>query len=154
MTKYLLIALFIAGLAIAGLTRLWLDARDDLAVKEVELVMQRAETEKAITEIRSIKAQHIVQNQVAALHLDKQRILNDGFRRKIKKIENSAETSKAAAVKEPARYGRIATYTDRRMYREICRASGGSPTDCKISIPKPAKAPKRPPKPANVGNND
>ena len=155
MTKYLLIALFVAGLAIAGLTRLWLDARDSLAIKEVEIVMQRSETEKAITEIKSIKAQHIVQNQVAALHLDKQRILSDGFRKKIKKLEDTAETSKAAAIKEPARYGRIATYTDRRLFREVCRASGGSTKTCRIaSVPKIAKTAKRPSKQSNLENND
>ena len=154
MTKYLLIALFIAGLAIAGLTRVWLDARDDLAVKEVELAMQRSETEKAIAEIRNIKAQHIVQNQVAALHLDNQRIISDGYRKRVSDLQATAKTSKAAAIKDPERYGRIATYTDRRMYREVCRTSGGSKADCKISVPKSTKAPKRPPSAANVGNND
>ena len=153
-TKYFLIAIAILTVSLSVMTKLWLNTRDDLTVMQVELVLQKKQTEIAIADIKHIKALHQAQNETASLLLNNQRILANEYRKRIQDIQRTVSTNKAAAIKEPARFGRIATYTDRRVSRDVCRASGGSQADCKIDIPKSTNPPKRPPTAVNMEDND
>jgi len=154
MTKFLLIAIAVLTLLLSISGYLLKQSYEEVGELKIKVEIQRAETEKAIAEINSIKEQHKLQLQLSATHLENERKDNARFTKQIRELQNTASTSKAAAIKEPERYGAVATYSDRRGMRGACRASGGSPKTCAITIPKSAKAKSRPAVQPNVQDND
>lgn len=134
--KYLAGAILLLGLALYGMTQLWLGARDDLAGLKVQYTAQQKETEKANQHIKDLNALHDLQRTRYA-DLEKERG-KDAIRlqEEIRRINKVRETSEKAALKHPERFGNIATYNLRRGMRDVCRSGGGTPETCKIEIPK------------------
>lgn len=154
MTKYFLMIIFVMGVLLAGSGYLLKESYEKNGKLSIALEHQKAETVKAIQEIENIKAQHALQIDLMNAHLSKEREDNARYAKQIRSLQQTAKTSKAAALKEPERYGRIATYSGRRGMRNVCRASGGSPKTCKIKIPKSAKTVSSPALQPNPENND
>jgi len=154
MSKYLLITIAVLMLLLTGSGYLLKKSYEEIGELSIALEHQKAETVKAIQEIENIKAQHALQIDLMNAHLNKEREDNVRYSKQIRTLEQTAKTSKAAALKEPERYGRISTYTNRRGMRNVCRISGGSPETCEIKIPKSAKTISSPTLQPNPENND
>ena len=140
LTKILLgaIAVLVLGLIVSG--TLLKTAWKDVARLEQLYSAQQAETAKAIAQIADIKLQH--QQQIHAMdnHLkDRQRDIT-ALKRKTQVIRQSQDKVEKALKREPVRTRRVLNYLYSRRMREVCRSSGGSVRDCKITIPKSSNA--------------
>jgi len=137
MTKYLFIGIAVLTLALGIVTRLYLWKVEEFGALEVQYEHQRQETVKAIALYDDALAQHKMQlDNYHMLNIERQ---NDEiqYKKELARIRGLLESTMAAALKEPKRFGRIATYNFRRSLRNVCRSGGGSADDCKIAIPKP-----------------
>lgn len=138
MTKYLLIAIGVLSLLLAISGTLLKEAWEENAKIERQLEYQAEETRKANKEIENLKVLHAEQ-------ITKQRMLAEEnqrdaveLRQRLKAVQELRSTTGRAALEEPERFGRIATFRLRRGLRDVCRSSGGTQADCKIEIPKPS----------------
>lgn len=138
MGKYLLIAIAVLSLALGGVTKLYLWKVEELGALEVQYEHQRGETAKAIAQIEGLKATHLEQIAKFDLLQEWKGQDNARYQKDLRRLQDQRKTTQEAAQKYPKRFGRIATFNLRRSLREFCRAGGGSATDCKIEIPKPA----------------
>lgn len=140
MTSYLLIALAVAGALLVGSGVVIKDAWEDNAQLEQRLIDQRRETEQANALITDLKVQNALHNQeLSQLETARAQERID-HAKQIQKIRQQLESSTRAALEEPARFGRIATYNLRRLMRSVCRSGGGTADDCRIEIPEPVAA--------------
>jgi len=103
---------------------------------EIALTIQAAETEKAIAQIENLQTQHVL--QIENYDLINKELQEDvvQHQQEVVRIRGLLESSQAAALREPERFGRIATFNLRRGLRGICRAGGGNKNDCEIEIPE------------------
>tara|TARA_R110002110_G_scaffold30634_3_gene108386 strand:+ start:206 stop:646 length:441 start_codon:yes stop_codon:yes gene_type:complete len=129
----------IAGLAMAVLGLGWglKTSLEKNAVLESKYEAQQAETQKAINQINALKIDHATQIARSTEYFNQAREKNTALKKEIINVRNTSDSLKAALLREPTRTGRVTTILDARSLREICRASGGTKTDCKISLPKP-----------------
>jgi hypothetical protein len=137
-TKYLFIAIFFLTLALAGLGKLYLWKVEELGALNVQYEHQRGETAKAIAQYEGAVALHEMQIEKYTLLNEERQKDEIRYQRDVARITGLLESTQAAALKEPERFGRIATYNFRRGLRQVCRSGGGSRDDCAIDIPKPA----------------
>ena len=128
----------IAGLAMAVLAIGWAlkTSLEKNAVLESKYEAQQAETQKAINQINALKIDHATQVARSTEYFKQASEKNTALKKEIKNVRNTSDSLKAALLREPTRTGRVTTILDARSLREICRASGGTKTDCKISLPK------------------
>ena len=139
-TVILGILLVIALSALAGSGAMLKSAWQDVAEAEAKYAQQQTETRKVITQLSEMKLEH--QRQMHAMDnqlKDRNREML-ALRKQSNAIRNTSNTLQKALEKEPVRAGRATTYLWARGLRDTCRASGGSPSDCKIYIPKSPKA--------------
>ena len=146
-TVILGILLVIALAALAASGALLKSAWQDVAELEAKYAQQQAETQKAIQQISDMKMEH--QRQMHAMDnqlKDRNREMAT-LRKQSNAIRSTSTTLQKALAENPVRAGRATTYLWARGLRDICRAGGGSPSDCKIHLPKSPKAkPRNPPK--------
>ena len=152
MTQYLAIALFMVTAALGIVGKLYTDKVEEFGALEVSYAQQQGEVEKAKVEIENLKVIHSVQIEKFDL-LQTERLKDEvRYQQDIRRINKLRSSSAAAALKEPERFSRIATFNLRRGMRDVCRRGGGSPSDCKIEIPEPADATPNPAsEPVNEG---
>lgn len=153
-TKALGITLVMLGIAFSIVTKLYIDKVEEFGKLEVSYEVQRGETEKALAQIEGLKLQHTAQLEKFDLIQTERKKDEVRYAKDIKRINKMRSTSEAAALKEPERFGVIATYRLRRSLRGICSDSGGSRDDCKIEIPKSTKTKSSPALKSNTNNND
>ena len=115
------------------------------AVLESKYEAQQAETKKAIKQINALKIDHAGQIARSTEYFKQAREKNTALKKEINNVRNTSDSLKAALLREPTRSGRVTTILDSRSLREVCRASGGTKTDCKISLPKPPASKPRDP---------
>jgi TolA-binding protein len=133
------ILLMVALAALAGSGALLKSAWQDVAELKEKYSLQRAETQKAIKQISNLKLEH--QKQIHAMDnqlKDNNRQMVE-LRKQSNAIRNTSTSLQKALEEQPVRAGRITSYLYARGMREICRASSGTSTDCKISLPKSPK---------------
>ena len=138
-TVILGILLVIALSALAASGAMLKSAWQDVAEAEAKYAQQQAETQKAIKQITDMKIEH--QKQIHAMDnqlKDNNRQMVE-LRKQSNAIRNTSTNLQKALEEQPVRAGRITTYLFARGMREICRASSGTSTDCKIKLPKSAK---------------
>ena len=134
------ILLVVALAALAASGALLKAAWQDVAELEAKYAQQRAETQKTIDQMNTLKLEH--QKQIHAMDnqlKDRNREMV-ALRKQSNAIRSTSSSLQKALQREPVRAGRAATYLYLRGMRDICRAGGGTAADCKISIPKSAPA--------------
>ena len=134
------ILLVVALAALAASGALLKSAWQDVAELKAKYAQQQAETQKAIQQISDLKLEH--QQQIHAMDnqlKDRNREMV-ALRKQSNAIRSTTDRLQKALEKEPVRAGRAATYLYLRGMRDICRAGGGSPADCKIKLSKPPTA--------------
>ncbi len=134
----IVVAVLLAALAATG--ALLKNAYEDIGRVEALYDAQRDETKKAIAQTTALRVQHAVQiERYTVLQKDR---ADDVMRyqKDLRRVEALRKTTERAALKHPEKFGRVATIRFRRGLRDVCRSGGGSPADCKISVPKPSKA--------------
>lgn len=140
LTKILLgvMAALAFGLIVTGtmLKAAW----QDVSELETKYDQQRSETQKVIADLNNVKLEHMRQITEAAAVARARSRDNAQLRRQTQDLRQTQDSLSAALEREPARTERVANYLFARGMRDVCRASGGSQADCKISLPKPAKA--------------
>lgn len=148
MSQYLLIAIAVLVALLAATGALLKSSWETNAQLELQYAAQQAETQKAIQQINDIKLEH--QNQIHAMdnQLEDIRRAKTELTKNNKRIQATTSTLEKALKREPIRAGRAATYLNARGLRDLCRASGGTAADCKISLPKPPAA-----KPSNPASS-
>jgi len=139
-TVILGILLVIALSALAASGAMLKSAWQDVAEAEAKYAQQQAETQKAIKQITDMKLAHQRQMHEMDNQLKDNNRQMVELRKQSNAIRNTSNTLQKALEKEPVRAGRVTTYLWARGLRDTCRASGGSPSDCKIYIPKSPKA--------------
>ena len=140
MIKVLTVAVAVLLAALAGTGALLKNAYEDTGRVEALYDAQREETKRAVAQTTVLRVQHAVQaERYTALQRDR---ADDSIRyqRDLRRVESLRKTTERAALKHPEKFGRVATIRFRRGLRDVCRAGGGSPAACKISVPKPPKA--------------
>ncbi len=134
------ILLAIALAALTGAGALLKSSWEQNAKLEIQYINQQAETQKAISDLNSVKLLHLEQiTEMSAELKERQRDVTD-LRKQSQTIRGSSNRLEQALKREPVRAGRVTTILNARGLRDICRASGGTAADCKISLLKPAKA--------------
>ena len=147
-----MITIVLLGLALAGVGKLYLWKVEELGALNVQYEQQRGETAKAIAQYNGAVAAHEIQIEKYNL-LTAERLADDTqYRKEIARIQALADSTQRAALKEPERFGRIATFNLRRSMRAVCRSGGGSASICKIDIPK--SAPSNPSNTVQPDNQD
>ena len=140
------ILLVVALAALAASGALLKAAWQDVAELEAKYAQQRAETQKTIDQMNTMKLEH--QKQIHAMDnqlKDRNREMV-ALRKQSNAIRSTSSSLQKALEREPVRAGRAATYLYLRGMREICRNGGGTAADCKIKLPKAPKAkPNNPP---------
>jgi len=142
----LVIALGIAGTLLRS-------AWQDVAELKVLYASQQAETQKVINDLNSVKLEHMRQITEATAQLKERQRDVTALRKQTQTIRNTTSSLEAALKREPERAGRAVTYLNARGLREICRASGGTAADCKISLPKSTTARPRAPSKSGGGTD-
>jgi len=146
---FIIIAVLAALLAGSGV--LVKNAWETNAKLEEQIKDARAETAKANEVIGNLQITNAV-NNLKLTHLEAERSEDRiRYETQISEIRSKLDSSARAALEEPERFGRIATYNNRRLMREVCRSSGGSEAACRIAIPEPSD-PKTEILPAPAGN--
>ena len=140
----ILLVVTLAALAASG--ALLKAAWQDVAELEAQYAQQRAETQKTIDQMNTLKLEH--QQQIHSMDnqlKDRNREMV-ALRKQSNAIRSTTTTLQKALEREPVRAGRATTYLYARGLREICRNGGGTAADCKIKLSKSPKAkPNNPP---------
>jgi septal ring factor EnvC (AmiA/AmiB activator) len=100
------------------------------------LTAARAETEKANETIKALEIQHARQVEKMESLQKETRDATTQLRRQSQQIRAGETRLRQALEREPQRAACAVAVLDRRSLREVCRASGGSPADCKIDVPE------------------
>tara|TARA_R100001198_G_scaffold11969_1_gene5106 strand:+ start:370 stop:873 length:504 start_codon:yes stop_codon:yes gene_type:complete len=146
-TVILGILLVVALAALAASGALLKSAWQDVAELEAKYAQQQAETQKAIKQISDLKMEHQRQMHAMDNQLKDRNREMAALRKQSNAIRSTSTTLQKALAENPVRAGRATTYLWARGLRDICRAGGGSASDCKIHLPKSPKAkPRNPPK--------
>jgi len=153
MTTYLMIALAILIAALGVLGKLYTAKLEEFGRLEATYEVQRGETKKALAIADGLRLQHVAQVEKFKVLQDWKGAEDVRYRKQIRRLEERRDTSVEAAAKFPERFSRIATYNLRRGMRDVCRAGGGSPADCKIEIPKSPASKPGPADQSDTGNN-
>lgn len=140
MTQYLLIAIAILVALLAATGALLKSSWETNAQLELQYAAQQAETQKAIEQTVKLRLDH--QNQIHAMdnQLKDNRRETAELNKSSKRIQATTSTLEKALEREPSQSGRVITYLNARGMREISAASGSTPEQRKITVPKPAKA--------------
>lgn len=135
----------VMGIAIAIMTLLlagsgWVIKNQIETIKELEIQyeLQREETAKANATIDEQQRQH--EQQLADMRdfMEDQRNEITELRSRTVKLRSTQDSLTRALTEQPVRAGRTTTILDARSLRDICRASGGSPAECRITLPEPS----------------
>ena len=139
MIKIMGITIVVLLALLAGTGALLKNAYEDIGRVEALYDVQREETKRAVAQTTALKVQHAVQvERYTTLQKDR---VDDSIRyqQDLRRVEALRKTTERAALKHPEKFGRVATIRFRRGLRDVCRAGGGSPADCKISVPKKSR---------------
>lgn len=136
------IAILLLSIALAGAGYLLRQAYLDLGEVEQRYETQRQETKKALAQITDLKVRHARQVEQAKTAQAEWRAERGQLNARNQRLRAQSDRLETALEREPVRAGRVASYLYGRGMREICRASGGSKADCRITIP--AARPKEP----------
>jgi len=140
MTKYLTIAVVILTLLLVGAGKLYLMKVEEFGALEKQFEFQRGETKKAIAQIEGLKKEHAAQIEKFTLLQGERRKDAIRYEKDLARISALRKSTERAALKEPERFGSVATFRLRRGLRDVCRSGGGTPAECKILVPKSRKA--------------
>jgi len=154
MTKYMIIAIVVLGALLAGMTNLWLGARDDVAKSEVA---RKSDAKTFRLEITGLEAE----KKALKDNIDFRQKSLDDYKAANSKIITKLEKKNAAydkwrttlasrTLRKPEVTARAATAAISRRMRRTCTITGGQERDCASTTkakapvassdhPKPAK---------------
>lgn len=139
MTKYMIIGLVILGALLAGMTKLYLDKRDDFATAKSQHIADRAKLELSIQGLEQDKV-----NLKAMMSLNQERLdlLAASTKKEIVELERrNAEldrwrtTLANRTLAKPEVTRRAARRAISRRMQRLCKSTGGDERDC--ASPRP-----------------